>query len=135
MSDIAEAAGISRQALYLHFKSRTDLMIATTRYIDEVKGLNERLKQFQKARSGTELLDVCIDVWGNYIPEIYGVVRALLMTRATDEDTAAAWNECMQGLREICKEIIATLIREGEYTCHKAFPGHPERLADVFALK
>jgi len=49
MSDIAKAAGISRQALYLHFDSRTELMIATVHYVDEVKGLNERLEKFQEA--------------------------------------------------------------------------------------
>ncbi len=49
MSDIAKAAGISRQAVYLHFGSRTELMIATSNYVDEVKGLNERLKRLQTA--------------------------------------------------------------------------------------
>lgn len=90
MSDIAKAAGISRQAVYLHFESRTDLMIATTRYVDEVKGLNERLKAFHEAATGLELLDAIVDVWGNYIPEIYGIAKALISTQDTDEATAAA---------------------------------------------
>ena len=68
MGDIAKAAGISRQALYLHFGSRTELMIATSNYVDEVKGLNERLKQLKAATTGIELLEACIEVWGNYIP-------------------------------------------------------------------
>ena len=53
MGDIAKAAGISRQAVYLHFASRTELMIATTNYVDEVKGLNERLNRFKAATTGT----------------------------------------------------------------------------------
>ena len=73
MSDIARAAGISRQAVYLHFTSRTELMIATMNYVDEVKGLDERLNLFNSAKTGIELLDTCVDVWGNYIPEIYGL--------------------------------------------------------------
>jgi len=52
MSDIAKQAGISRQALYLHFDSRVELMIATVQYVDQVKGLDERLQQFQQAQSG-----------------------------------------------------------------------------------
>ena len=85
MSDIAEAAAISRQALYLHFSSRREVMIATIHYVDEVKGLNERLESFQAATTGIELLETCVEVWGNYIPEIYGLVKALLQTRETDE--------------------------------------------------
>lgn len=113
MSDIAKAVGISRQAVYLHFATRTELMIATTNYVDEVKGLNARLTQFQAATTGIELLEACVEVWGNYIPEIYGLAKALLTTRETDEATAAAWNGCMGGLREVCRETIEALDREG----------------------
>ena len=114
MSDIARAAGISRQAVYLHFATRTELMIATVNYVDEVKGLNERLNRFKLASNGTELLDACVDVWGNYIPEIYGLAKALMMTRDSDEATAAAWNGSMACLREVCQEIINTLDDEGQ---------------------
>ena len=110
MSDIAKEAGILRQAVYLHYSSRTDLMIATTQYVDEVKWLNERLKRFNAATSGIRLLEECVDVWGNYSPEIYGIARALMNTRETDEATAAAWNGCMGGLRGACREIIDGLV-------------------------
>lgn len=112
MGNIAKEAGISRQAVYLHFSSRTELMIAMTHYVDEVKGLNERLEHFKQAKTGTELLEACIEGWGRYIPEIYGLAKALMMTRETDEATAAAWNDCMAGLRDICEEIIHALDSE-----------------------
>lgn len=112
MADIAKATGVSRQAIYLHFANRTELMIATTNYVDEVKGLNQRLSQFRDATTGLELLDACIDVWGNYIPEIYGLAKAMMNTRETDEATAAAWNGCMAGLREFCTQIIDALDQE-----------------------
>jgi len=112
MRDIAKAAGISRQAVYLHFASRTELMIATVHYVDEVKGLDERLNQLKAATTGIELLEASVEVWGNYIPEIYGLAKALLSTRDTDEATAAAWNDSMSCLRDACQEIIETLDRE-----------------------
>jgi len=112
MSDIAKVAGISRQAVYLHFESRTELMIATVQYVDEVKGLNERLAQLDSATTGVELLDACVDIWGNHIPEIYGLAKALLNTRDTDEAAAAAWNSCMTCLRALCKSIIDALVAE-----------------------
>ena len=113
MGAIAKATGISRQAVYLHFASRTELMIATMNYVDEVKGLNERLAQFRDAKSGIERLNTCVDIWGNYIPEIYGLAKALLRARETDEAMAEAWNESMGCLRDICREIIETLDDEG----------------------
>lgn len=113
MRDIAEAAGISRQALYLHFPSRAELMIATIHYVDEVKGLDERLKQLNVAKTGIALLEASVDVWGNYIPEIYGLAKVFLSTRDTDEATAAAWNDSMSCLRDVCREIVEALEREG----------------------
>ncbi len=41
-----------------------------------------------------ELLDRSVEVWGNYIPEIYGLAKALLIARETDDATAAAWDDC-----------------------------------------
>ena len=65
MSAIAKQTGISRQALYLHFASRTELMIATTEYVDEVKGLYQRMETIRTATSGTGKLEAYVDVWGN----------------------------------------------------------------------
>ncbi|MGD9009157.1 MAG: TetR/AcrR family transcriptional regulator [Desulfobacteraceae bacterium] len=113
MIDIAKATGISRQAVYLHFGSRTELMIATTQYVDEVKGLNERLNHLRAAKTGVELLEACVEVWGNHIPEIYGLAKAMLRTRETDEATAAAWDNNMSCLRDVCREIIEAIDHEG----------------------
>lgn len=113
MGEIAKASGISRQAVYLHFPSRTELMIATSHYVDEIKGLNERLKQLESVASGSELLARSVEVWGNYIPEIYGLAKAMLMSRDTDEATAAAWDNNMGCLRDLCREIIKALDAEG----------------------
>ncbi len=114
MIDIAKAAGISRQAVYLHFASRTELMIETMNYVDEVKGLNDRIiNRLQKATTGSELIEAFVDVWGNYIPEIYGLAKAMLLTRDTDEATAAAWNNSMSCLRDVCQKIVEALTHEG----------------------
>ena len=112
MSQIAKATGISRQAVYLHFASRTDLLIATTHYVDEVKGLNQKLESIQSASTGTEMLEKCIDVWGNYIPEIYSVSKALMLTKANDEAAAAAWDDVMGCLRDLCAQIIDVIHQE-----------------------
>jgi AcrR family transcriptional regulator len=113
MRDVAEAAGISRQAVYDHFGSRAELMVQTARYGDEVRGLDERLRRYRAATGGVERLEAFVEFWGNYIPEIYGIARALLGARETDEAVAAAWDDRMGVVREACRDIIERLHRDG----------------------
>lgn len=113
MGEIAKASGVSRQALYLHFTSRSELLIATTRYVDEVKGLDARLAQIESANTGSEMLSRYVNIWGNYIPEIYGVSKALMMTKDNDEAAAAAWKEITGCLLKICSDVTKTLKAEG----------------------
>tara|TARA_R110000868_G_scaffold175281_2_gene412228 strand:+ start:3505 stop:4104 length:600 start_codon:yes stop_codon:yes gene_type:complete len=113
MADIARQAGISRQAVYLHFSTRAELLIAATLYLDEVKGIDDRLAASRAAETGAERLDALIDAWGNYIPEIYGIARALLAMKDTDEAAAAAWDGRMQAVREGCAACIDMLAIDG----------------------
>jgi len=113
MSDIAKQAGISRQALYLHFSKRSELLIATTRYIDEVKDVDARLALSRNATSGVARMEAYIDAWSDYIPEVYGVAKALLSMRDSDEAAAMAWDDRMQAFREGCEVAIEALDRDG----------------------
>jgi AcrR family transcriptional regulator len=113
MSDIAQVAGISRQALYLHFESRTDLLVATTHYVDKVRGLSKRLEPWKAARTGIESLEAYVEFLGNYIPEIYGLGKALMAVYHTDEAAAAAWNDRMNAVRNGCRDTVDALIRDG----------------------
>ena len=114
MSDIAKASEISRQAVYLHFGSRAELLIATTRYVDEVKDIDARLVTSRTAPTGILRLEAYIEAWGNYIPEIYGVSRALMATLEWDDAAAEAWNDRMQAVRHGCAAAIHALSRDGD---------------------
>lgn len=114
MSDIAKAAGVSRQALYLHFATRVDLLIATTMYLDELKGSDDRLVASRTARSGLARLDAFVDAWAHYIPEVYPVGKTLLAMKERDEEAAAAWNKRMQDMREGCEAAVLALARDGQ---------------------
>lgn len=106
MSDIARQAGISRQAVYLHFPTRSDLLIATTRYLDDIKGIDERLALSRETANGVDRLDAFIEAWGNYIPEIHSIAEALLAMKDTDEAAELAWNDRMQAVRHGCVAAI-----------------------------
>ncbi|NNG03841.1 MAG: TetR/AcrR family transcriptional regulator [Inquilinus sp.] len=127
MTDIAKRAGITRQALYLHFATRAELLIATTHYLDALKGTDARLLASRTARSGTERLDAFIEAWGRYIPEIYGIAKALLAMRDTDAAAAQAWDQRMRDMREGCEAAIAALDRDGNLS-----PDHtPDQATDI----
>ena len=127
MTDIAKRAGITRQALYLHFSTRAELLIATTYYLDELKGAEERLVASRTAQTGIERLDAFIEAWGGYIPEIYGIAKALLAMRDTDEAAAKAWDERMQDMRQGCEAAISALNRD-----NMLLPDHsPNRATDI----
>ena len=112
MSDIAKATGISRQAVYLHFPTRADLLTGTARYMDEARNIDERLAASREA-TGVDRLDFWVEAWGNYIPEIHGVGRALIAMRDTDEAAAAAWNDRMQAVRHGCEAAVTALKSAG----------------------
>lgn len=116
MSDIAKAASISRQALYGHFPARAELLIATARYIDEVKDVDARLAESRAATNGKQRLAAYIEVWGNYIPEVHGVCRAFMAMKATDEAAAAAWEDRMQAVRHGCEAAVKALHQDGDLT-------------------
>ncbi|CAA9469378.1 MAG: hypothetical protein AVDCRST_MAG12-641 [uncultured Rubrobacteraceae bacterium] len=127
MGDVAKGAGVSRQAVYDHFGSRAELMVATVRYGDGVLGLNGRLRRYRAAGSGVERLETYVEFWGNYIPEIYGIARALLAEREGDEAVAAAWDDRMRAVHDACRDIIERLRRDGTLA-----PGWPtDEAADL----
>ncbi len=109
MSDIAKLAGISRQALYLHYKTRAELLSATTHYLDNIKNSNDRLAPSRAAKTGVERLNAYIEAWGNYIPEVYGIAKALLAMRDTDKAAKDTWDKRMQDMREGCEAAILAL--------------------------
>ncbi len=113
MSDIAKAAGVSRQAVYLHFPNRADLLVATTRYIDGVHDIDGRLVRSRIAGSGRERLASWVEAWGNYIPLVYGVLKALMAMKDSDAEALAAWNDRMQAVREGCAAAVAALQADG----------------------
>ena len=114
MSDIAKASKISRQALYLHFPNRAELLIATTRHLDQVHDIQNQLAGTRTAATGRKRLAAWVDVWGNYIPTIYGVAKALLAMRDTDAEASAAWDDRMAAMREGCAAAVAALKRDGD---------------------
>lgn len=124
LKDIAQAAEVSRQAIYLHFGSRTGLLVATVQFVDELQGFFKRTRAIREVESGTKALELFIAFWAEYITEVYGLARALLASRANDPAALAAWTDRMDGLQKICLYLIKKLANErrlkGEWSIDEA---------------
>ena len=114
MADIAKRAGVSRQAVYLHFPNRAELLTATTRYIDFVHDVDGRLAESRNAATGQARLEAFIKAWGNYIPIIHGVARALIAMMDRDAEAATAWNDRLRAIRAGCQAAVDALARDGD---------------------
>ena len=114
MGDIAKATGISRQAVYLHFTSRAELLTAAFLYLGEQLNVEGRLAPSRSAATGEERIERYIEFWGNYLPEIYGVAKALMMAKDTDDAAAAAWRDRMLAMRDGCGAAIDALHADGK---------------------
>lgn len=114
MSDIAKRAGVSRQALYLHFPNRTELFIATTKQQDEALGLNAALAAGLCSGPGHDRLSALIEIWGSYIPQIFGMAKTLMILKETDEEAARAWTDRMVDFRGACTAVVTALAQDGD---------------------
>jgi AcrR family transcriptional regulator len=111
MSALARAVGISRQALYLHFSDRTQLLLALVVHIDDREQLQAGVKAIREAADAAGQIRAWarMQVWRN--PTIAAAARALDSTRHTDPAAAAAWQDRADN-RMRCGTFIAEGMHE-----------------------
>jgi AcrR family transcriptional regulator len=99
MADVARAAGVSRQAVYLHFNSRASLFVAVVRHMDEQDGIRSRCEAALRHDDPVTALEGFVRAWLHYAEKIHVVASALLASRHDDPDAMSAWNDRMDELR------------------------------------
>lgn len=114
LSDIAEHAGVSRQAVYLHFGDRAGLLLALVQFMDETLGLEEMVAHVFAAPSGIEMLERTMDLYARMAPQIDRVALVLEQWQDRDEAVAAAWRNRMNNRQMIHRQIVQRLFDEGE---------------------
>lgn len=114
MERIAERAGISRRAVYLHFASRTELLVGLVAHVDETGSLPERAEHVWAAPTAVEALDRFISLNARYNPEIEAIARALDEARGRDQAAGEAWDDRMSGRRDACRRLARWLRDDGD---------------------
>jgi len=97
-SDIAAAAGVSRQTVFYAFGNRSGLLTAMARRKDSTSPLMARLLEVStERRDDPNLLLEVISAWIDYIPDIYPVASLLDAAALTDPEANTAISDRMVG--------------------------------------
>ncbi len=113
MAQIAKAARVSRQAVYLHFADRAALMIALARRLDEVLGLPAEIQKVREAASGIDMVEAMVSLQARKNPGLWAVARAVDAIRRTDAAAERAWQDRLDHRLEGCRAIVGRLDAEG----------------------
>jgi AcrR family transcriptional regulator len=113
MAAVAERAGVSRRAIYLHFTGRTELLAALYRSLGETEDLAVSLRAVWESPDGVAALDE----WARHIarshPRILATLQAIEHSRRTDSDAAALWDTTMRNWHKSCRRLADWLRRDG----------------------
>ncbi len=113
MEDVADAAGISRQALYLHFESRTQLMVALIEHLSEAADGAALFRTAEEATDVRQRMEEGLKASTRLIARIHEVALALDVARHTDDAAAAAWEARGKLRRSGIRRSIALAARAG----------------------
>jgi AcrR family transcriptional regulator len=110
---VAERAGISRRAIYLHFSSRADLLLALHAHVDEQLDLAASVRPVVEAPDAVTALEAFIAHLVRYHPRIMNIDLALLRARHDDADVAELVEQGKDLWHEGCRRIAQRLADEG----------------------
>jgi len=113
MASIAERAGVTRRAVYLHFTSRTDVVTALYEYVNEAEDVAAALEPVWRAPDSAAALDE----WARYLARCHvglaPVGRAFQRVQGSDPDAEPYWALVMRDWHGSCRRLAAWLSDEG----------------------
>jgi len=113
LKDVAAAAGVSRQAVYLHFENRIGLLVALVDHVDQVEGLADATAPILAAPSGRAALERTIRVLAEYAPRIHRIASVIEAASLSDEAMAAAFADRMDQRRRSFRRVFERIADEG----------------------
>jgi AcrR family transcriptional regulator len=112
MAAVAERAGVSRRAVYLHFASRAELLAELFHYVSEAEGLSASLQPVWDAPDAAAALEEWARHLARFHPRVLAVARAIQRVRRVDPDAARHWDLVMADQHDCCRRLAAWLKRE-----------------------
>jgi AcrR family transcriptional regulator len=113
MAAVAEGAGVTRRAAYMHFTSRGDLVAALFDYVADAEGLEESLERVWRAPDAVGALDEWAAHLARYHPRLLAVDRALQHVWRLDPDAATHRRRVVDEKLANCRRLARWLDAEG----------------------
>ena len=114
MGAVAQRAGVSRQALYLHFADRAALFVEVSRLVDSTERTADRQRRVDQAPSGREALRQAVALQGVLKPRVNGLAVTMDVMRRADPAANAAWQEREHARLSRCEDVIRRVDTEGK---------------------
>jgi AcrR family transcriptional regulator len=111
--DVADKAGVSRQAVYLHFGDRSGLLVALVDFIDVSLGAIQIRAHVHGGATGVESLQRWIQTMSWYTAKIDRVTQVLESSQYQDKALAAAWRDRMGRRQMHIRSIVERIAAEG----------------------
>ena len=112
MQQIADASDVSRQSVYLHFKTRGGLLLALVKRADERFTIKEDFFTAMATPSPQKRLDACLRIWFDFVVNIHPVATDLIRLRKHDADAASAWEDRMNDLWAWERQLVESLAKD-----------------------
>lgn len=112
LEDVAREAGVSRQSVYLHFGSRTGLLLGLVEYVDTQGVLEGLIERVLEAPTASEALDEIAHLHAEYSPVAYPIARVFMTRRHGDDALELAWMDRMEARRKLYREVVERLVAE-----------------------
>lgn len=114
MAAVADPAGVTRRAVYLHFATRAALIGALFDYNADVEGLTESLRRVWEAPDALSALDEWAAHLARYHPQLLAIDRAVERVRHHDDDAAAHRERVVRAKLRTARRVIRRLSDEGQ---------------------
>jgi AcrR family transcriptional regulator len=111
LAEVGARAGVSRQAVYLHFRNRASLLVEMTRSVDRASGFVERFAAARRLPA-REAFRAVLGEWYAYLPLILPVLRALEAAATTGDEGGEAYLERMADWRRALGLVVIALDRD-----------------------
>jgi AcrR family transcriptional regulator len=111
--DVADRAGVSRQAVYLHFGDRSGLLVALMDFIDVSLGAVQLRAHIYGAATGVKSLERWIETMSWYTAKIDRVAQVTESGQDQDQALAAAWRDRMGRRQARLRLIVERIAAEG----------------------
>jgi AcrR family transcriptional regulator len=128
MAAVADRAGVSRRAVYLHFASRVELLTELFGYVSEQEGLAASLQPVWDAPDAAAALRRWAAQHARVHPRILAVAMAIQRVRHGDPAAAGHWRLVMADQQACCRRLATRLAGEGRLARGWTVPAAAEML-------